>query len=139
MIGLDTNVLVRYLAQDDETQASIANHWVETRCSENQPGFISHIVLCELCWVLKVSYRTPKPRITQVIRQLLETKQLSVQEPQLIWDALKIYEVSSVDFADAVIVAINRHHGCDETVSFDKGTAKLAGVIDLNSGTRLRP
>ena len=134
MIGLDTNVLVRYLAQDDETQAPLANRCIETRCSEKHPGFINHIVLCELTWVLKVSYKTPKSMIVQAIRQLLATKQLSIQGPSLIWEALKIYEGANVDFADAVIVATNRRHGCNKTVTFDKGASKLLGVVNLDTG-----
>jgi predicted nucleic-acid-binding protein len=131
LIGLDTDVLVRYLAQDDETQASLANRCIEAQCSEEHPGFINHIVLCELTWVLKASYKTPKSKIVQTIRQLLATRQLSVQDPSLIWEALKIYESASVDFADAVIVATNRRHGCNKTVTFDRGAGKLSDVVNL--------
>jgi predicted nucleic-acid-binding protein len=133
LIGLDTNVLVRYLAQDDDTQAPLANRCIETQCSEEHPGFINHIVLCELTWVLKVSYKTPKSSIVQAIRQLLATKQLSVQESPLIWEALKIYEGANVDFADAVIVATNRRHGCNKTVTFDRGAGKLSDVVKLDT------
>lgn len=131
MIGLDTNVLVRYLAQDDETQTALANRLIETVCSEENPGFIGHIVLCELTWVLKSGYKVPKSDILRIIKQLLETKQLAIQEPQLIWAALKLYENSNIDFADAVIVAIHRMQGCSKTFTFDKRIGKLPDVIDL--------
>ena len=133
MIGLDTNVLVRYLAQDDEIQTALVNRLIETECSEENPGFISHIVLCELTWVLKAGYKVPKSDILRIIQQLLETKQLIIQEPQTIWAALKLYENSNIDFADAVIIAIHRMRGCSKTFTFDKRIGKLPDAIDLEA------
>jgi predicted nucleic-acid-binding protein len=63
MIGLDTNVLVRYVAQDDSLQSPIAAEFIETVCSEKHPGFINHIVLCETVWVLDRCYHTDKDTI----------------------------------------------------------------------------
>lgn len=133
MIGLDTNVLVRYLAQDDEIQTALANRLVEAECSAESPGFIAHVVLCELTWVLKAGYKVPKSDILRIIQQLLETKQLVIQEPPVIWVALKLYENSNIDFADAVIVVTHRMQGCSKTFTFDKRIAKLPDVIDLGA------
>ncbi|MGI9301134.1 MAG: PIN domain-containing protein [Gammaproteobacteria bacterium] len=138
MIGLDTNVLVRYLAQDDRRQALLANRVIEAECTAEEPGFISHVVLCELTWVLKGSYKTSKPLIVKALRQLLETKQLTTQEPQVIWQALAFYEHTNVDFADAVMVVINGLHGCSKTVTFDRLYAKLPNVVDLGAQDSIR-
>ncbi|MFO1434644.1 MAG: type II toxin-antitoxin system VapC family toxin [Candidatus Competibacteraceae bacterium] len=133
MIGLDTNVLVRYLTQDDEAQTALANRLIETVCSEENPGFISHIVLCELTWVLKAGYKVPKSDMLRIIQQILETKQLAIQESRVVWSALKLYENSNIDFADAVIVVIHRTQGCTKTVTFDKSIGKLPDVIELGA------
>jgi predicted nucleic-acid-binding protein len=131
LIGLDTNILVRYLTQDDETQTALANQLIETVCSEENPGFISHIVSCELTWVLKVGYKVPKPDIIKIIQQLLETKQLVIQEPRVVWAALALYKESNIDFADAVIVVTHRLQGCSKTFTFDKRIGKLPDAIEL--------
>ena len=133
MIGLDTNVLVRYLTQDDEAQTALANRLIETVCSEENPGFIAHIVLCELTWVLKAGYKVPKSDILRIIQQFLETKQLVIQEPRVIWAALVLYKESNIDFADAVIVVIHRIQGCSKTFTFDKRIGRLPDAIELGA------
>lgn len=50
MIGLDTNVLVRYLAQDDPTQSPRATEIIEQEISKEKPGYISSVVLVETVW-----------------------------------------------------------------------------------------
>jgi len=132
MIGIDTNVLVRYLAQDDPDQAEIATKFIEVTCTKDNLGFINHITLCEICWVLKRLYKTPKEQLAEIIEQLLRTVQLFVQEPQVVWMALEEFKTDNADFPDCLIAQINLVNDCSSTVTFDVKASNAAG-FDLLS------
>jgi predicted nucleic-acid-binding protein len=132
MIGIDTNVLVRYLAQDDPNQAEIATKFIEVACTKNNLGFINHITLCEMCWVLKRLYKTPKEQLAEIIELLLRTVQLFVQEPQVVWMALEKFKTDNADFSDCLIAQINIVNYCSSTVTFDVKASNAAG-FDLLS------
>jgi predicted nucleic-acid-binding protein len=119
MIGIDTNVLVRYLSQDDPPQSRLASTFIEGTCTKDNPGFINHITLCELCWVLKGLYKTPKDQLVNIIEQLLRTAQLLVQEAQVVWMALEEFKISVADFPDCLVAQINLVNHCSSTVTFD--------------------
>jgi predicted nucleic-acid-binding protein len=123
VIGLDTNVLVRYLAQDDRAQAAAATRLVDGFTAE-APGFISTVTLVETVWVLTRAYRTPKAQITHVIEGLLRSQDLVIEQAEVHYLALGLYRVAPVDFADAVIAQAGRRAGCTQTVTFDRGVAK---------------
>jgi predicted nucleic-acid-binding protein len=123
VIGLDTNVLVRYLAQDDPRQAAKALHLIEKECSEARPGFITTIVLAELVWVLESCYGSAKAEIVAVLQRILRTKQLVVQDAETIWKAVRSFETSKADFGDCLIERIGGTHDCEYTATFDKGAA----------------
>ena len=128
MIGLDTNVIVRYLAQDDEKQSRIATQLIEKKLSVEEPGFVSLIVLCEVCWVLKRSYKIDKASLVKIVDALLTTQQLHIEDVEVAWKALRAYEESRADFSDAVIVLNNLKYGCAETVTFDSKASKVRGT-----------
>ncbi len=132
MKGLDTNVVIRYLVQDDPIQSALATHLIEQEFSETQRGFICHIVLCEVVWVLKTCYKRPKENLVEIIQTLMEIKQLSLQEPQVVWEALQIYKNSTADFSDVLLMMVNQLNGCEYTVSFDAKAAKLPGIVKLD-------
>lgn len=125
MIGLDTNVVVRYLAQDDARQSPLATRFVESTLSPENPGFIACVTLCEIAWVLAESYGAGRTRIREVIEKLLTTKQLVVESADLVWKALKAWDGTGADFSDALIGEIARAHGSTKVVTFDKSAAKL--------------
>lgn len=127
MIGLDTNVVIRYLVQDDATQARKANQLLESLIPE-VPGFINLTTLCEIAWVLKRNYRVRKSALVEIIEGLMTTKQIVVEDVTVAWKALRTYEANRVDFSDAVIAFANLAHGCDHTITFDKQAAKLEGM-----------
>ncbi len=127
MIGIDTNVLIRYLAQDGPDQTKIATAFIEDNCTKDNLGFISQITLCKMCWVLKRLYKTPKEQLAEIIEQLLRTAQLFVQEPQTIWMALEEFKTDSADFPDCLIAQINLANYCSSTVTFDVKASKVAG------------
>jgi predicted nucleic-acid-binding protein len=127
MIGIDTNVLVRYLTQDDPDQGKIATAFIEDTCTKDNLGFINHITLCEMCWVLKRLYKTPKEQLTEIIELLLRTAQLFVQEPQVVWMALEEFKTDNADFPDCLIAQINIANHCSSTVTFDIKASNVAG------------
>ena len=125
MIGLDTNVLVRYLVQDDPGQSRKATQVIAKRCTRDDPGFINHIVLCELVWVLESAYGYSKDTIVPVLEKLLRTSQLKIEDTQSAWTAFRTYQKGKADFADCLLGTTNRFGGCDETVTFDQAAGKL--------------
>ena len=123
MKGLDSNVLVRYLVQDEPRQAALATRFIESQCTAESPCFIGQIVLCELAWVLESNYRQSRVEIASVIEQLLQVGQLEVMEPDIVWRALHDYKNSNADFPDHLLARINESKGCVTTVTFDKKAA----------------
>ena len=127
MIGLDTNVVIRYLAQDDKKQSAAATRFIEKSLTTDSPGYINHISLCEIVWVLQRCYGVTKPQVREIIEGLLTTKQLNVENVESTWKALRAYDENSADFCDALIGQVNIHSGCEYTVTFDKKAASLPG------------
>ncbi len=124
MIGLDTNVLVRYIVQDDPEQAEAAERLIEEACTRQSPGYVGVPVLVELVWVLTAAYRHDRPMVASVIRQLLRTAELLVEDRETAWSALREFESGGADFADCLIGHRNRARGCDRTYTFDRGAAR---------------
>jgi predicted nucleic-acid-binding protein len=123
MIGLDTNVLVRYIAQDDVAQARVASDFVERRLDTKAPGFVCSIVLCELVWVLETAYGYSREQIASTLERLFEIDVIRLESPDLSWRALDAYRSGS-DYSDALIGLVNAAEGCEHTVSFDKRAAR---------------
>lgn len=134
MIGLDTNVLIRYIVQDDPLQSAIATEWIETRCTPQVPGFICCVVLAEVVWVLQRGYGYDKNVILSVVKQILSTAELAVENADLVWSAVMDYENHGAGFADCLLGRINQHHGCAKTYTFDANAAKTP-VFDLLPAT----
>ncbi len=124
MIGLDTNVLVRYLTQDDPEQSVRANRLIESHCTRKNPGRISLIVLCELVWVLRGAYGYQKALVINTLEQILFARELEVENAHIAASALFAYKKGPADFSDYVIVFSNRAAGCEQTYSFDRKLGK---------------
>ena len=127
MIGLDTNVLVRYLTQDDAAQARKAEATIDGAVARRERCVVGPVVLCELVWVLRDAYDTPKDQIVDVLDRIFATQQFEIVDRARVRDALEEYRTGSGDFADYVIGASNRAAGCDETVTFDRGLRGATG------------
>ena len=125
MTGLDTNVIVRYVAQDDPRQSAAATRLMEKTLSAEEPGFVALVTLCEVAWVLSECYGADGARIHSVLRGLLETRQVVVESPELVWRALRAWEGSNADFSDALIGEVALAAGASKVVTFDKAAAKL--------------
>jgi predicted nucleic-acid-binding protein len=124
MIGLDTNVLVRYLAQDDPGQAAKATRLIERGLSESKPGFVGLVVLVESCWVLQSLYQATPEELRETIADLLDARQLVIENRGAVTQALGACTTSGADFADALIAQCARAAGCDKVVSFDRGAVR---------------
>lgn len=125
MIGLDTNVIVRYIMQDDPEQVAIAVEIIEGELDHDNPGFITLIVIVETVWVLKSVYRVPKAGLVSVVDGLLTTRQLRVENSELVFRALRIYRTGKGDFSDALIAAVGAANGCTETLTFDRNAVNV--------------
>ena len=128
MIGLDTNVLVRYIAQDDPAQSGIANRLIEKTLSAEHPGFISTIVLCELVWVLEGAYECAHAEVVQVLDRLLRARPFVIERAEAAWQAKQMFATGKADFADCLIERTGSACGCDRTVTFDRTAARDAGM-----------
>ena len=95
MIGLDTNVIVRYLAQDDPRQAAIATRLIEKTLTADARGFISVVTLAEVVWVMATSYATPRETIVDVLERLLTAPQLTVERADIVWRAVAAFRDSA--------------------------------------------
>lgn len=127
MTGLDTNVLVRYLVQDDAVQSAKASACIEAFTVEHR-GYISLTALVELMWVLTSLYGMEKEGIIAVLDNLLRTRTLAVEQAQTVWRAVNLYRTSRADFEDYLILCSCQAAECDETLTFDATAAKTAGM-----------
>ena len=123
VIGLDTNVLVRYLVQDDPVQSEIANSIMENEVSLENRGFVSCVVLCEVVWVLKRAYRQPKSRLLEVIRLMFETDAIEIERRAEVWRAYRAFVQGDADFSDYLIAEVAHSHGVDKVYTFDTSCA----------------
>ena len=130
MIGLDTNVVVRYLVQDDPDQSAAASALIED-LTETNPGYISLVTVVELYWVLRRSYEVKPDRCTEILEGLLEARELRVGQDDVVRAALR--DADGLDFADAVIAELGRAAGCEHTVTFDRRAAHGRAVQLLPS------
>ena len=122
MIGLDTNVLVRYIAQDEPTQSAVASRLVESLTAE-APGFVSSDTLVETVWVLARAYKTTKAEILQIVEALLRARELVIEDAETHYLALSQFAAATVDYADAVIAQAGRRAGCEFTATFERRAA----------------
>lgn len=126
MIGLDTNVLVRHLTQDEPKQARAASRLIEEACTLDEPGYVNRVVICEVVWVLERAYRYERTVIAGCLETILRTADLRVENEKAVWTALGRYQ-EGYDFADALIGETNLMAGAAETRTFDKRAARLPG------------
>jgi len=125
--GLDTNVLVRYIVQDDPEQALAATALIEGGEQAGEVFFINQIVLCEVVWVVKRCYNAGRDEISRMIEQILRTASFRIQRSAEVWNALNIYRKTPADFADCLIACTNRAADCKETATFDRQAAQTDG------------
>lgn len=132
MIGLDTNVILRYIMQDDPAQARQATVLIESLTAD-EPGFIPMIVLVEMVWVLFSAYRLSRDQVVQVLEQLAQLKEIRLDSTDLVLKALRTFKAGTADFSDCLIERIAANQGCHKTVTFDVAAAKSAGMVLISA------
>ena len=134
MIGLDTNVLARYLTQDDARQAALASQLIENELTIASPGFISLVVLAELCCVLSRLYSATMDELADLTSDLLSTPQIQVELREVVQATIRRFNQGKsrkAGLVDALIAEIASSAGCSSTVTFDKATVRAAGMTLL--------
>lgn len=129
MLGIDTNVLIRYLVRDDRRQYEQARHLIERQIVKGEPVLVSLLVLLESEWVLRSRYQLPKSEIVAAFSAMLDTNELAIEDEQSVEHAMYIWKESSADFADCLIAARNLRLGCHATATFDGRALHLAGFV----------
>ncbi len=119
MVGLDTNVLARFLTRDDPLQASRARREIQRLAREEVSCRVSTIVLCELIWVLRSSLGFRKNQILDTLDILLDAAEFSIEDRDMVREAISLYRAGTGDFSDYLIGLRNRRAGCRETLTFD--------------------
>jgi predicted nucleic-acid-binding protein len=127
MIALDTNVLVRYIMQDDPKQSPKASRLIEG-LTPQEPGFVPLVSVIELVWVLGSAYRLGRQQVATALELLLRSKELVLDRPDQVLQAQRRYKVGNADFADCVIERLAHEAGCTATMTFDAAAAKSAGM-----------
>jgi len=137
MIGADTNLLVRFIVRDDDEQAGLFDQLL-TQCeADGHPIHINHIVLVELVWVLQSAYAMAKPEIVSILDRMILARQFDIEESQLVWRAVQLYQSSSAGFADCLIAVKNTAAGCRATFTFDRVASRLPGMCTLDGSSPL--
>ena len=127
MIGLDTNVLVRYIMQDDPKNSPKANKLIES-LDGDKPGYITMVSVIELYWVLTSCYELTGAQVGQALEAILRTKPFLVERADQVMRALRVFDEGKADFADCLIERSAAGAGCTQTMTFDVGAAKHAGM-----------
>jgi predicted nucleic-acid-binding protein len=129
MLGVDTNMLVRFLVRDDEAQFEKARKLIKREVAAGRGVLVNQLVLLETEWVLRSRYHLPKQLIIQAISGLLDASDVQFEDEAAIEEALFVWKESTADFSDCLIGAKNRRLGCRATATFDVKAAKLPGFI----------
>jgi predicted nucleic-acid-binding protein len=127
MIGLDTNVIVRYIMQDDPRQSPLASVLIES-LTLDEPGFVPLVALTELVWVLTSAYSLAREQVASALEILLQTKEIQIERAEVVWRALRLYQAGAADFADCLIERSAAAAGCVRTVTFDRGAVKACSM-----------
>ena len=127
MIGLDTNVVVRYLTQDDPRQSRRATQIFDHQLTTADPGFLSVVTMVETVWVLDRAYGFVGQEIAAAVELLLQTDVLLIESEQEVFTAMVALKQSRGSFADALIAALGAKAGCKHTLTFDQKALRLPG------------
>jgi predicted nucleic-acid-binding protein len=130
MIGLDTNVLVRYITQDDKRQAGLANSLIES-LDDASPGFVTLVTVVELSWVLESAYNFTRQQFAEVMQTLMTVDTIKLDRAAVVASAVRVYAGSKADFSDCLIERLSASAGCEQTMTFDRAAAKMTGMVLL--------
>lgn len=135
MFGIDTNVLVRFLLNDDPEQGAHVKKLIEEALATGQPVAVGLLVILETEWVLRSCAKIDKKAVITTLRMLLESRDLQIEHEDCLEHALYLYENNNADFADCLIATGYKRTGCSAMFTFDRKAAAIPGVILLNAAT----
>jgi predicted nucleic-acid-binding protein len=127
MIGLDTNILVRYLTQDDPVQSPQAGKIMEQQLTEENPGFLSIVATVELVWVLENAYKFSARETAAAVERALQTDVLVVQNEREVFTAVAKLKEGRGSFAYALIAALGLWANSSRTLTFDRKALRIPG------------
>lgn len=127
MIGLDTNILVRYFTRDDPIQTPVADALLDS-LSDRRRGYVPTIVLAELVWTMDKRYGAGQPELVEIIEHLIESSDLVLESLAVVKSALRLFTSTSSDFADCLIHRSCHGAGCHHTATFDRKAARAIGM-----------
>ena len=125
MIGLDTNVLIRYLTQDDPVQSAKATEILERRLTPKNPAFVSIVAMVETVWILDRAYGLTAQQIATAVERLLQVEVLAIENEQEVFTAVVALKQGRGSFADALIAELGARGGCTRTLTFDQNVLRL--------------
>ena len=131
MIGIDTNVLVRFLTNDDPVASPKAQRWLTGRTTA-EPAYIGLIVLVETLWVLCGAYGYSCAASRDLVRRLLDVDQVRVEQAGLVARALDMADADDYDLPDVLIALTHQRAGCAETVTLDRKASRIPGMKPLS-------
>ncbi len=131
MIGLDTNVIVRYLVQDDRMQSARATRLIENELTPENPGFVSIVAMVETVWVLERAFGRSEREIAIAVESMLQADVLSIENEDEVFAAMTAVTDGEGTFADALIGALGKRAGCSHTVTFDRRASRLASFKSI--------
>jgi predicted nucleic-acid-binding protein len=127
MIGLDTNILVRYFTHDQPAQTTLVLEFMDS-LTPAKPGFISLLVLVELVWVLERFFRTTRLEVAESLETLMRSKEIVVERSEIAWQALRTFQASNSGFADCLVECCGRAADCEYTLTLDQRGSKTTGM-----------
>lgn len=127
MIGLDTNILVRYITQDNFDQSAKATEIIEQRLTAANPGFVSVVTMAEIVWVLDRAYGLSDKEIAAAVERMLQVGVLLIENEQEVFAAMVALKRGQGAFADALIAELGAKAGCTHTLTFDRKALRLRG------------
>ena len=131
MRAADTNVLVRYVVNDDPKQVAAVERFFSECTADNESVFLSIVVLCEFVWVLDRGLGQSRAQIVDALEQLLGNAFFRIERENVVRRSLDLYRHGRASFADSVIGEVSRDAGCRDTVSFDRGLKGCPGFTIL--------
>ena len=127
MIGLDTNILIRYIMQDDPVESAKAVRIIERNFTEQSPAFISLASVLETAWVLESVYGLSHQQVAQAMERMLQIDTLMIQNEHEVSAAARTLKTGQGSFDDALIGTLGLWAGCTSTLTFDKKASRLQG------------
>jgi predicted nucleic-acid-binding protein len=131
VIGLDTNILLRWLILPEEGDLGSSESEIKQAqaiiLQEGAQFFVNTIVLAETAWILEQKLKVARPAISEIVDRILYSVNIVVGDEAEVRAAQGSFEASTANFADCLIAELNLAAGCAHTLTFDRKAARTRG------------